>query len=130
MSIHLPKFFGLFEAIGATVRRVLAFEIEVTASLARGIAIALDLSAFAFVAKELSVSKSTERDRDGDAAPFNFGELAKSSGNEVGHSDVPSNRNVSVSLRSRMCGSVGTRIVSFSLLSALIPGVRGTLRTG
>lgn len=51
MGIHLPKFFRLLEAIRAAVRCVLAFEIEVSASLTRGIPIAFNLSALAFIAK-------------------------------------------------------------------------------
>ena len=50
MRIHLLEFLGLFEPIRAAVRGILAFEIEVSASLARGVSIAFDLSTLAFVA--------------------------------------------------------------------------------
>jgi hypothetical protein len=51
LIVHLPKFFGLFEAIGTAIGRILAFEIEVSASLAWCIAIAFYLPALAFIAR-------------------------------------------------------------------------------
>lgn len=50
LSVHLFEFFGLLETIRTAIRRILAFKIEVSASLARSISITFDLSTLAFVA--------------------------------------------------------------------------------
>tara|TARA_R110002060_G_scaffold9475_3_gene14100 strand:+ start:211 stop:513 length:303 start_codon:yes stop_codon:yes gene_type:complete len=51
VGVHLSELFGLFEAIGTAIRRILAIEIEVATSLARCIAIAFDLPPLALVAE-------------------------------------------------------------------------------
>lgn len=58
MLIHLTEFFGFLEAIRAAVGRILAFQIEVPASLAGCISIAFDLAPFTFVAIELKLAES------------------------------------------------------------------------
>jgi hypothetical protein len=49
---HLPELVRVLEVVGATVGSIEAGQVEVAASLARGLAIALDLSALALVATE------------------------------------------------------------------------------
>jgi hypothetical protein len=50
MRIHLLELLGLFEAIGAAIRGILAFEVEVSASLTRGVSITFDLATLALIA--------------------------------------------------------------------------------
>jgi hypothetical protein len=50
MRIHLLEFLGLFESIRAAIRGILTFEVEVSASLAWGVAVTFDLAPLAFVA--------------------------------------------------------------------------------
>lgn len=122
MCIHLAKFFGLLEAIRAAVRRILAFEIEISASLAGCISIAFDLSAFAFVAVKL---KLVVKDM---VAMRGFESDAR---NETTQQHLPSNRDVSIPLRARMCVPIRirARIIVFPLLSAPSSCFRRTFRT-
>jgi hypothetical protein len=53
LRIHLVELFGIFEAIRATVRGILALEFEVATSLAWRIAITFDLSPLALIANYL-----------------------------------------------------------------------------
>jgi hypothetical protein len=53
LDIYLFELVRIFEAIGAAVGRVLAFEVEVSTSLARSVAVAFNLSALALVASSL-----------------------------------------------------------------------------
>lgn len=53
MDIYLFELLRIFEAIGAAVWRVLAFEIEVSTSLTGSVAVAFNLSAFALVASSI-----------------------------------------------------------------------------
>jgi hypothetical protein len=51
MVVHLSEFFGFLEAICTTVRCILAFEIEISTSLAGCISIALYLPPLTFITK-------------------------------------------------------------------------------
>jgi hypothetical protein len=51
MVVHLSEFFGFLEAICTAIRGVLAFEIEVSTSLAGCISIALYLPPLTFITK-------------------------------------------------------------------------------
>jgi len=99
----------------------LAFEIEVSASLARCIAIAFDLATLALIARPELISRGPQEKL---GAPMQWKEA---NGGEI-YSCLPGNRNITVPLGPGMCGSVTIRTIAFSLLSAPI-SVRGTLRT-
>jgi hypothetical protein len=57
MRVHGFELFGVFEAAAAAVGRVLAFEIQVAASLAWRVPVTFDLAAFAFIAGIVSMKK-------------------------------------------------------------------------
>jgi hypothetical protein len=61
MGVHLAKFFGLLEAVRTAVRGILAFEIEVSASLTGCISIAFDLAPLAFVAVGVELAVNAMR---------------------------------------------------------------------
>ena len=50
MRVHLLEFLGLLESICAAIRRILAFEVKVSTSLARCVSIAFDLAPLALIA--------------------------------------------------------------------------------
>ena len=55
LCIQLSEFFGIFEAVGATVRCILALKFQVAASLARRVSVTLNLSPLALIADDRSV---------------------------------------------------------------------------
>jgi hypothetical protein len=58
LRIHVAKLLRLLEGIPAAVRRILALEVQIPASLTWCISVALDLPAFALVAAEGSATKN------------------------------------------------------------------------
>jgi len=52
---HASELVRVFEVVGAAVGGVVALQVEITASLARSLAIALDLASLAFVAGSAEV---------------------------------------------------------------------------
>jgi len=58
MCIHLAELFGVFEAICTAIRGILAFEVQVSASLTRDVSVALDLATLTLIAMFSSVRHS------------------------------------------------------------------------
>ncbi len=58
MRVHLAELVRVLEAICTAIGRILAFEIEMSASLAGRVSITFDLPPLAFIATKFQVSRS------------------------------------------------------------------------
>jgi hypothetical protein len=58
--IHLPELFGILESVRTTIWGILAFQLQIAASLAGSVAVTLDLAPLALVAGDVVSTESFE----------------------------------------------------------------------